>query len=123
MATDDMILTPAEVAKKLRLDPKTVARWAELGRIPSIKLPSGHRRYRAADVDAIIGRKAEPRLVSWGYRQQPDLDELAAAIEQVSKGQIILTQVDTFSSDCAVVISAEPLTVDDAYRLWAGDDE
>jgi excisionase family DNA binding protein len=44
-------LTPAEVARKLRVERKTVSLWAENGRIPAvhvIRTPGGHRRYRAS---------------------------------------------------------------------------
>lgn len=46
------LLTPAEVAAILRVDAKTVTRWANEGRIPSTRTPGGHHRYRRADVDA-----------------------------------------------------------------------
>lgn len=39
-------LLPSEVAELFRVDPKTVARWAAVGRIRSVRTPSGHRRYR-----------------------------------------------------------------------------
>ena len=44
------MLTPGEVAKLFRVDPKTVTRWAKDGRIRSIRTPGGHRRFRWADV-------------------------------------------------------------------------
>ena len=37
-----------------KVDPKTVTRWAKTGRLTPITLPSGHRRYRAADVEALM---------------------------------------------------------------------
>lgn len=43
---------PGEAATLLGVTPKTVARIAEAGTIRAITLPSGHRRYAAADVDA-----------------------------------------------------------------------
>lgn len=51
--TPEDLLTPAEVATFFRVDPKTVTRWAVTGRIASIRLPSGHRRYRRGDVEAV----------------------------------------------------------------------
>lgn len=44
------LLTPAEVASILRVDPKTVLRWANKGILNSIRLPGGHRRYFAEEV-------------------------------------------------------------------------
>lgn len=45
------LLTPREVAKRFAVDPKTVTRWARTGKLPSIKTPGGHRRYRESVVD------------------------------------------------------------------------
>lgn len=43
-------MTPSEVARDFRVDPKTVTRWAQAGKIKSFKTPGGHRRFRRADV-------------------------------------------------------------------------
>jgi excisionase family DNA binding protein len=47
------LLRPAQAAEALNIDVKTLARWATQGRIHSIRLPSGHRRYYADVIDAI----------------------------------------------------------------------
>jgi len=52
--TADHMLTPGEVAALFRVDPKTVTRWASAGRIASIRTPGGHRRFREADVKALL---------------------------------------------------------------------
>lgn len=52
--SDAQLLTPAEVAALFRVAPKTVTRWAESGKIPSIRTLGGHRRYRASDVRALL---------------------------------------------------------------------
>jgi excisionase family DNA binding protein len=43
-------LTPGEVAEIFRVDPKTVTRWAQSDRLPSIMTPGGHRRFWETDV-------------------------------------------------------------------------
>ena len=48
------LLTPREVATLFRVDPKTVTRWAKAGRITSIRTLGGHRRYREAEVRALL---------------------------------------------------------------------
>lgn len=50
----ERLLTPGEVARLFRVDPKTVTRWAAAGRIGSIRTPGGHRRFRASEVYAIL---------------------------------------------------------------------
>lgn len=43
-ARADRLLTPGEVAKLFRVDPKTVTRWAKAGRLASLRTPGGHIR-------------------------------------------------------------------------------
>jgi excisionase family DNA binding protein len=51
----ERLLTPGEVAVLFRVDPKTVTRWASAGRLGSIRTPGGHRRFREAEVRALLG--------------------------------------------------------------------
>ena len=51
---NDKLLQPGEVADTLGVDPKTLTRWANKGKIPCVRLPGGHRRYRKSVVDAIL---------------------------------------------------------------------
>ncbi|MFI7072077.1 BldC family transcriptional regulator [Micromonospora sediminicola] len=53
---EDRLLTPGEVAKLYRVDPKTVTRWAAAGRIPSIRTPGGHRRFYESTIRAHIAQ-------------------------------------------------------------------
>jgi len=48
------LLTPSEVAALFRVDPKTVARWAQAGKIGSIRTLGGHRRFRETEVRALL---------------------------------------------------------------------
>jgi excisionase family DNA binding protein len=50
----EALLTPAEVATMFRVDPKTVTRWAKSGKLTSIRTLGGHRRYREAEVRALL---------------------------------------------------------------------
>lgn len=45
LGTEESLLTPAEVAKAFRVNPKTVARWAIAGKLNFIRTLGGHRRY------------------------------------------------------------------------------
>jgi excisionase family DNA binding protein len=51
---DDVLLRPGEVSRLLGVDPKTLTRWADSGRLPAVVLPSGHRRYRFGEVRAVL---------------------------------------------------------------------
>ncbi|MDQ1288279.1 MAG: hypothetical protein QG622_1844 [Actinomycetota bacterium] len=52
--TPEQLLTPAEVAALFRVDPKTVTRWANAGRLTSVRTLGGHRRFREAEVRALL---------------------------------------------------------------------
>jgi excisionase family DNA binding protein len=51
---DEELLTPGGVAALLYVDRKTVTRWAEAGKLSSIRTPGGHRRYLKSEVMAIM---------------------------------------------------------------------
>lgn len=55
------ILTPGDIAKLFRVDPKTVTRWAKDGKLSSFRTVGGHRRFRKAEVEALLGRDESPR--------------------------------------------------------------
>ena len=60
-----------------------------------------------------------PEILSWDWRQQPDLDALGAALRRVSGGAVNLHKVNTGSDEYAIVLAAEPLDgaqVAEAYR-------
>jgi excisionase family DNA binding protein len=50
----EVLLTPAEVAKLFRVDPKTVTRWAKAGKLTAIRTLGGHRRYRRSEVNSLL---------------------------------------------------------------------
>lgn len=50
----DQLLTPAEVAAALRINAKTVTRWADDGKISSIRTPGNHRRFRKPEVEQLL---------------------------------------------------------------------
>lgn len=54
MDANDPLLTPSEVAALFRVDPKTVTRWAQAGKLTSVRTLGGHRRYRSSDVRALL---------------------------------------------------------------------
>lgn len=51
---DEDLLTPGEFANLMRVDPKTVGRWAKTGRIAAIRTIGGHRRFRVSDIRNMV---------------------------------------------------------------------
>ena len=48
------LMTPAEVASLFRVDPKTVTRWADAGKLTAVRTLGGHRRYRKDEVQKLL---------------------------------------------------------------------
>ena len=54
-ATDQQVLlTPREVASIFRVSTRTPARWSREGKLDAIRTPGGQRRFREADVRALL---------------------------------------------------------------------
>lgn len=51
--SEDRYVSTAEVAQMLHVSPKTVTRWASLGKLPHMRTLGGHRRFSTATVERI----------------------------------------------------------------------
>ncbi|MFF1529588.1 BldC family transcriptional regulator [Cellulomonas sp. NPDC058312] len=49
------LLTPGEVAVMFRVDPKTVTRWAQAGKLSAVRTLGGHRRFLESEVMQLLG--------------------------------------------------------------------
>jgi excisionase family DNA binding protein len=58
--SEERLLTPGEAAAMFRVDPRTVTRWANAGRLTSIRTPGGQRRFREAEVRQLLAREVRP---------------------------------------------------------------
>ena len=50
-------MTAADVAKRLKVDPKTVRRWRETGQLPAALEVGGVIRWRSEDIDAWLQKQ------------------------------------------------------------------
>jgi excisionase family DNA binding protein len=48
------LIRPGAAAQIAGVTTRTLARWADEGRLPVVRLPGGDRRYRRADVEAMM---------------------------------------------------------------------
>lgn len=64
------LLARWEVAKRLAVNPETVARWGRSGKLRSIVTPGGHRRYFEADVVAILATPGDDTEVHTEIRTE-----------------------------------------------------
>jgi len=56
--THGELMTPAEVAALFRVDPKTVTRWAQQGKLTCVRTLGGHRRFRTNEVQDLLHRSS-----------------------------------------------------------------
>lgn len=56
------LLTPGEVARLFSVDPKTVTKWADSGRLPCIRTIGNQRRYREDAILAILNGSTPPKV-------------------------------------------------------------
>ncbi len=69
---EDRLMTPAEVGALFRVDPKTVTRWAQAGKIGRIRTPGGHSRYRESEVRALLeGDPPDDPIIQRALQQSP----------------------------------------------------
>ena len=54
--SDKSLLTPAEAAKLLHVAPTTIRHWAQIGRLPFIATPGGHRRFDKNDILSLMSQ-------------------------------------------------------------------
>jgi excisionase family DNA binding protein len=66
---EESLMTPAEVAALFRVDPKTVTRWAVVGKLAPIRTLGGHRRYRASEVMQLLRIGTQP---AWAASETAD---------------------------------------------------
>ncbi|MBT2263516.1 BldC family transcriptional regulator [Rhodococcus erythropolis] len=51
---DEQWLTPGQVAALFGVNPKSVTRWAQAGKIGYTRTVGGHRRYRGSDIYLLL---------------------------------------------------------------------
>ncbi|MET7333310.1 helix-turn-helix domain-containing protein [Nonomuraea sp. NPDC005650] len=56
--TVDRKLSRGKVARMAGVDPLTVTRWANAGKLTAERTPGGHRRYRESEVRALMARRS-----------------------------------------------------------------
>lgn len=66
-------------------------------------------------------RTGVAQIMTWDWREQPDVGRLAEIIYDLSEGRLYVTGPDTGSDECALVVSTVQLDADgarDAFRRW-----
>lgn len=58
MSQIEPLLKSGEVARMFRVDPKTITRWAQAGKLGCVRTLGGHRRYRESEVRALLAAQS-----------------------------------------------------------------
>lgn len=118
MTTDhfdpDHVYTSTEVGTLLQVNPSSVKKWVNAGALAAFRTPGGHRRIRAADLVAFLGRHQMPvpEALRAGARQpvvvvDDDRVHLRATVRRLRRWSDVLdiTAVDD-SVDALIRIGA-----------------
>lgn len=79
-----MFLTPKQVQKQYGYHPKTLANWADEGKIVCTKSPGGHRRYLTSSLEAMRSQEGETILYARisTPAQKPELENQVTYLGQ-----------------------------------------
>ena len=70
-ATGEGWLRLGDAAAELGVSLNTLRRWSDAGKLTVYRSPGGHRRYRRADVEALLRAESRGRGATTGRRAQP----------------------------------------------------
>ena len=68
-----------------RVDPKTVTRWANSGKLTTLRTPGGHRRYKESEVRDLLGGSVSA-IATWGAMSTRWLQPRNRSSTSVSQG-------------------------------------
>ena len=74
---DTYLLTINEVAERVRVNPRTVRRWIDEGKLRAAKV-MGNIRVEAGEVDKLVKTEARP-----APKSRPDMDAITDKIEKM----------------------------------------
>ena len=86
--TPDRLLTSHEVGLLLQVNPSSINKWVNEGRIPAFRTPGGHRRIKVADLLTFLtehGMPVPPELEEAGKRRVLVVDDNAKLQESLKR--------------------------------------
>lgn len=118
------LMTPAEAANAFRVTPKTVTRWAQAGKLTSIRTMGGHRRYDAVEVRALLNGEPLPGVeYPDAVREVDGLAGHTVTVERLETGRLAAVERSggTFMSTRHVAGDGElPRITEQIAELAAG---
>ena len=81
-----MYITPTEAQQRYGYHTKTLSRWADDGKIQSIKSPGGHRRYLVESLEKVVAAIDDRPIILYArVSTASQKDDLASQIEYLGK--------------------------------------
>ncbi len=74
-------LSLQEASQRVGVAPATLRAWADGGRVPSIRTPGGHRRFRLADVTALTAGPHKRESQRWQLLEHSALGRARLAVD------------------------------------------
>lgn len=62
MGEPNELMTPREVARFFRVNPRTVSRWGKSGKLSTVRTPGGHSRYLRTEVERLYRESTRRRV-------------------------------------------------------------
>lgn len=119
MGPMDPLMSPAQVAGMLRVTPRTVARWADAGKLSFLRTPGGQRRYLRSEVWAVLsGLSPESggSLLAPDGHEDVSLGRLRVASPpdgEVLSGPGLVVGIDREAAAAAVVAEAVAVALEE----------
>jgi len=90
--TSKDLLTTKQAADILGVGTTSIKRWSDEGKLPAYKTAGGHRRYRRADVENMMGDGLEPMASQSGLAKmsRAEIDTLAVGVIQLDDAGYVL---------------------------------
>lgn len=82
------LLTTVQAAGRAAVTPSTIKRWADLGILPCVRTPGGHRRFHPADVDRLLRSGGKPGPAD-GAEAGAFLERLVGAFGHEVEGSLL----------------------------------
>ena len=80
------VLTPKQASRILNVSSRTLKRWAKMGKIREVRLPSGYSRYYREDLLNMKGQQLTKEVSKEGKKQKLSLSTIILILWLYFKG-------------------------------------
>ena len=88
--------------------------WEAERGVPHLPVDEGLLRRE----ESVSGHQGPPDILTWDYREQPDLDVLAEMVRRWSGGTVRISEIPTGDDSYAIVITNREISLEDAQGIY-----